>query len=142
MPQRGGDGTVHGIIAMNDTGSNILSLFHSDIQHLGNIQEYDGWAGVASVSCASGAINNYPMIDVEVQLVRDDNTAWSDWFEEAAMVQPDSPGQLRLSGCEIRDVLYLGTSPGNHSLPLLQLKVGLLRYFKFAPLCLSWAIIT
>lgn len=99
---------------MNDTGSDILSLFHSDMHYLGNIQGYVGWAGVVSVSCANGVINNDPMIDVEVQLVRDDNTAWSDWFEEAAIVQPDSPGLLRLSGCGIRDVLYLGTSPGNN----------------------------
>ena len=125
MPHKGGDGTVHGIIAMNDTGSDILSLFHSDIPHLGNIQGYSGWDGLVSVSCANSAINNYPKIEVEVQLVRDDNTAWSDWFEEVAMVQPDSPGLLRLSGCGIRNVLYLGTSPGNHSLPVATTKGGL-----------------
>jgi hypothetical protein len=34
MPHRGGDGTVCGIISMNDTGSDILSLFLSDLQLL------------------------------------------------------------------------------------------------------------
>ncbi len=125
MPHQGGDGTVHGIIAINDTGSDILSLFHSDMQHLGNIQGYSGWAGVVSVNCANGTTNNYPKIYVEVQLVRDDNTAWSDWFEEDAMVQPDSPGLFRLSGRGIRDVMYLGTSPGNHSLAVATTKGGL-----------------
>jgi len=62
---------------------------------------------------------------VEVQLVRDDNTAWSDWIREAAMVQPDTPGIWRLSGCGIRNVLYLGTSPGNHSLAVATTKGGL-----------------
>jgi len=44
-PAHGGDGTVSGIIAMNDTGSDILSLFDTDIPHLGNIQGYRGWLG-------------------------------------------------------------------------------------------------
>jgi hypothetical protein len=40
MPQFGGDGTVHGIIAMNDTGSDALTLFDTDLPLLGNIQAY------------------------------------------------------------------------------------------------------
>ena len=57
--------------------------------------------------------------------MRDDNTPWSDWIEEVAMVQPDGPNLLRLSGCGIREVLYLGTSPGNHSLAVATTKGGL-----------------
>ena|SRR5438045_8577502 len=125
MPHRGGDGTVHGIIAMNDTGSDILSLFHSDMQHLGNIQGYAGWQGVIGILCANGTINHYTKIEVEVQLVRDDNTPWSDWFREVAIVQPDSPGLSRLSGYGIRNALYLGTSPGNHSLAVATTNGGL-----------------
>ncbi|KAI9779342.1 MAG: hypothetical protein M1839_007450 [Geoglossum umbratile] len=41
-PHRGGDGTVHGIIAMNDTGSDILMLFDIDMFFLGNLQSYTG----------------------------------------------------------------------------------------------------
>ena len=37
-PALGGDGTVHGIIAMNDTGSDLLTLFNTDLALLGNIQ--------------------------------------------------------------------------------------------------------
>jgi len=125
MPHQGGDGTVHGIIAMNDTGSNILSLFHSDMQHLGNIQGYTGWQGFTGILCANGTINHYPTIEVEVQLVRDNNTPWSDWIRELAIVQPDSPGLSRLSGYGIRNALYLGTSPGNHSLAVAATKGGL-----------------
>jgi hypothetical protein len=125
MLHRGGDGTVHGIITMNDTGSDILSLFHSDMQHLGNIQGYTGWQGVIGIHCANGTINHYLKIEVEVQLVRDDNTPWSDWFREVAIVQPDSPGLSRLSGYGIRNALYMGTSPGNHSLAVATSKGGL-----------------
>jgi hypothetical protein len=125
MPHRGGDGTVHGIIAMNDTGSDILSLFHSDLQYLGDTQGYTGWRGVIQILCANGTISLYPKIKVEVQLVRDDNTPWSDWFREVAIVQPDGPGLSRLSGYGIRNALYLGTSPGNHSLAVATTKGGL-----------------
>ncbi len=125
IPSQGGDGTVHGIIAMNDTGSDILSLFQSDLQYLGNMQGYAGWLGVIPISYANGATQYYPRIKVEVQLVRDDNIPWSDWIRELAIIQPDSPGLSRLSGYEIRNVLYLGTSPGNHSLAVATTKGGL-----------------
>ena len=36
----GDDGTVHGIIAMSDTGSEALTLFTDDLLHLGgNVQD-------------------------------------------------------------------------------------------------------
>ncbi len=125
MPHRGGDGTVHGIIAMNDTGSDILSLFYSDLQYLGNTQGYTGWRGVIPISYGNGAIQYYVRIKVEVQLVRDNNTPWSDWFEEVAIVKPDSQGLSRLSGYRMREVLYLGTGPGSHSLAVATTKGGL-----------------
>jgi len=110
---------------MNDTGSDILSLFHSDLQYLGNIQGYGGWDGIVEIACANGTTNEYLKICVEVQLVRDDDTPWSDWIEEYAIVRPDSPGLSRLSGYGIRNAFYLGTSPGNHSLAVATTKGGL-----------------
>jgi len=110
---------------MNNTGSNRLTLFHSDLPYLGNIQEYTGWLGPIAVQCANGTIDLYSGILVEVMLVRDDNTPWSNWCEEYAIVKPNAPGLLRLSGCGIRKVFYLGTSPGNHSLAVATTKGGL-----------------
>jgi hypothetical protein len=111
---------------MNDTGSNILTLFHSDLQHLGggNVPGYRGWRGDIGIICANGTISIYPMIRVEVQMVRDDNTPWSDWIEEVAVVQPDQ-GLPRLSGSGIRNALYMGTGPGNHVLAVATSKSGL-----------------
>ncbi len=123
MPHRGGDGKVHGIIVMNVTGSDILSLFDSDLQYLKNTPKYTGWRGHIKILCANSTTNVYRKIKVEVQLVRDDNTSY--WFEEVAIVQPDGPGLSRLSGYGIRNALYLGTSPGNHSLAVATTKVGL-----------------
>ena len=70
-------------------------------------------------------INHYLKIEVEVQLVRDNDTTGSDWFREVAIVQPDSPGLSRLSGYGIRNALYLGTGLGNHSLAVATTKGGL-----------------
>jgi hypothetical protein len=109
-PQRGGDGTFHRITVMNDTGSNILSIFDTDMLHLGNAQGYAGWFGGVAVRNANGTVNRYPRIHVQVQLVRDDKSVWID---EWAMVKPSSPNVPRLSGLGIRDILYLGTAPGN-----------------------------
>ncbi|KAI9767226.1 MAG: hypothetical protein M1840_005826 [Geoglossum simile] len=129
MPEFGGDGTVFGIIAMNDTGSTILTLFDVDLLHLGDIQGYAGWVGPVEINYANGAIDVYPTIRVQVQLVRDDNSPWSEWINEEAIVRPTAPGIPRLSGLGIRDVLYIATAPGNHFLAVSTTKGGLASLF-------------
>jgi len=116
---------------MNDTESDIMSLFQSDLQRLGNRLGYLGWAGNVMVACANGTTNYRRSILLEVQMVRDDGTPWSDWIEEKAIVQPDGLGLPSLSGYGIRDALYLGTSPRNHVLAVSATKGGLLRCFKY-----------
>ena len=61
-PGLGGDGTVHGIIALNDTGSEILTLFNTDLPLLGNMQGYAGWQPTTSVVEASGTVTLFPTI--------------------------------------------------------------------------------
>lgn len=73
-PQQGGDGTIYGIIAMNDTGSDILTIFDTDIPLLGNMQAYFGWLGQTAVRNANGMMDACPKINVQVQLVRDDDS--------------------------------------------------------------------
>ena len=75
-PQQGGDGTVHRIIVINDTGASRLSLHNTDMQHLGNSQGYTGWQGYSTVRNASGTINRYRRLLVQIQLVRDDDSPW------------------------------------------------------------------
>ena len=111
-PIHGGDGTIYGIIAMNDTGSDLLTLFTIDLLQLGNIQGYVGWPGLTGVMDATGLITVYPMILVQVQLVRDDNTPWSDWIGEFAIVKQPVLNVPRLSGVEIRDILYISQGIG------------------------------
>jgi hypothetical protein len=111
---------------MNDTGSDILSLFDTDLQYLGNHQQYAGWLGHVAICYANGAIGIHRKIRVQVQLVKNNNSPWSDWIEEHAIVQPQRPGLTRLSGVKIRGALYIvGTAPDNHSLAVATTKSGL-----------------
>jgi len=61
-PAFGGDGTVHGIIAMNDTGSNYLTLFNTDLALFGNIHGYLGCVLPTAIIDASGTITLFPTI--------------------------------------------------------------------------------
>jgi hypothetical protein len=125
IPELGGDGTVWGIIAMNDTGSDTLTIFDVEMPHLGVYQGYAGWPGPVVIVGAGGVVGTFPSIAVQVQLVKDDNTPWSDWIDEDAIVRPVVPGVPRLSGSGIREALYLATGPGNHVLAASTTKGGL-----------------
>jgi hypothetical protein len=124
-PALGGDGTVLGIIAMNDTGSEILTLFDTDLPLLGNSQGYNGWIGPAAVVDATGTVTVFPTMFVQVRPVRDDNTPWGNWIDEEAIVKQPALGVSRLSGVGIRHHFYLGTAPGNHHLAVAATKGGL-----------------
>ncbi|KAI9766914.1 MAG: hypothetical protein M1840_006211 [Geoglossum simile] len=124
IPDLGGDGTVHGIIAMNDTGSDILTIFDADVPFLGNFQGYAGWDGIVTVGGAGGIVGVFPKLRVQVQLVGDDNLPWSDWINGEAIIRPVGPGIPRLSGYRIREGLYFATGPGNHTLAVSTTKAG------------------
>jgi hypothetical protein len=124
-PQRGGDGTIHPITTINDTGSSNMTLFDTDLALLGNSEDYDDWIGNVTVRDASGGKHTYQRLRVQVQLARDDNSPWSDWIKEHAVVKPASRGVPRLSGRGIRKALYMGTAPGNHVLAVATTKGGM-----------------
>ena len=54
---------------------------------LGNSQGYGGWIGDAAVRDASGTIHMYRRLRVQVQLVREDDSPWSDWISEYAVIR-------------------------------------------------------
>lgn len=126
IPEFGGDRTTHGIIAMNDTGSDLLTLFDDDFPFLGNTVGYSGWLGPVRILDANGNVPVFPQIRVQVQMVRDDNTPWGDWMEETAIVRVRNPNVSRLSGRGIRAHLYFATAPGNHTVAVATTKGGLM----------------
>jgi hypothetical protein len=105
VPMHGGDGTEHGIIAMNDTGSDILTLFTVELLQLGNMQQYTSWRAPRNVVDSNGNMTPFPTLPVQVRLVRNDNTSWGGWINEFALVKPVGP---RLTGTAsgIRHVLW------------------------------------
>jgi len=56
-PELGGDGTTYAITAMNDTGSDLLTLVDTDLLRLGSTLGYTGWLGSTGVKDASGKHN-------------------------------------------------------------------------------------
>ena len=121
IPALGGNGSTKGIVAMNDTGSDILTLYNDDFTHLGNPDGYLGWQAPVAVSDANGVLNFFPSIIVQVLISGD---GWSsDWIEELALVRHDHVP--RLSGAGVRGHLYFGTAPGNHYLAVATTKGGL-----------------
>jgi hypothetical protein len=94
---------------------------------LGNFQGYAGWIAVRD---ASGTINDYRRLHVQVQLVRDDNSPRSDRINEYAVIKPASQGVPRLSGYGIRKILYIGTAPGNHFLAVAATNGGMTSCFE------------
>jgi hypothetical protein len=110
---------------MNDTGSNIMTLFTTDLLQLGNMQGYTGWLTPLGVIDANGGRTVFRTILVEVQLVRDDNTPWGNWIVERAIVKQLGQNIPRLSGIGIRRALFIGTAPGNHALAVAATRGGL-----------------
>jgi hypothetical protein len=74
-------------------------------------------------------VNVYLKIYVQVRIVRDDNSPWSDWISEEAIVKPSGPGMPRLSGTRIRNALYFATTLGNNFLAVGTTKGGLTSLF-------------
>lgn len=99
IPELGGDGTFCGIIALNDTGSNVLTIFTTDFPHLGNTQRYNGGLlGHGRIRDANDAAIVLPRILVQVQLVENNGVPWTGWIVERAVVRTPDPFVPRLSG--------------------------------------------
>lgn len=125
----GGDDRVTiGITIGNDTGSNVLSLFSTDLDTLGcDYRNYNGMMGDIAVATANGVCIR-ARIMVEMQLLRADHSAFTSWFVESAVVIPTVLGQnqMRLSGNGMRQILFFATSPGNATLYVAEKKSGII----------------
>ncbi len=125
-PDLGGDGTRHGIHVVNDTGSDILSIFYADLQQLGNYQHYRGFLADALIGTANGSVERLHSLTVEVQFVASGTyVPWGSWFREQAVLRHLVPGVDRLSGLGMRNVYYFGTPPGNRHVAVSTSKTGL-----------------
>ena len=111
---------------MNDTGSDIQTIFPTDLAALQyNQLTYQGHLGVLPIGTANGVVLRRK-IAIEMQILKADGTTITPWFRETAVVAPLQPGiQYRLSGNAMRDHLYFATAPGNANLFVAEKKNGI-----------------
>ena len=110
---------------MNDTGSDIQTIFPTDLAALGYYQiAYQGHIGMQPITTANGAVSRM-MIEIEMQITKANGTAITPWFMEVAVITPVQPGQYRLSGSAMRDHLFFATAPRNANLFVAQKKSGI-----------------
>jgi hypothetical protein len=111
---------------MNDTGSNLQTVFPTDLAALRYNQfTYRGCLGVFPTSTASGVVYQERVV-IEMQIIKADGTTMTPWFRETAVVTPLQPGiNYRLSGSAMRNHLYFATAPGNVNLFVAEKKSGI-----------------
>jgi hypothetical protein len=81
LPRRGAtprDAAPSGGTPRDAVPSEILTLFDIDMLSLGNLQGYTGWFGQAGIYGTNEMIDVYLRIYVQIQMVKDDITPWSD----------------------------------------------------------------
>jgi hypothetical protein len=60
-----------------------------------------------------------------MQILSPEGETTAPWFIESAMVIPDPPEAVRLSGIIMRNHLYFATAPGNTTLSMPKKKNGI-----------------
>jgi len=115
----GGNPNVFTYISIaNDTGSNLQTVFTTDLANLQyNANTYGGNLPAIFVNTVGGLVLRQRII-LEVQLLKADGSAVSPWIQEVGVITPVQQGaqQYRLSGNAMRNFLYFGTAPGNAQL--------------------------
>lgn len=106
----------------NDTGSNVQTLFDTDLSALQCDQlGYNGFLGGASVELAFGSMQ-CDMALIELQIIDENGLQITPWFSETAIIKAEELGAVRLSGEAMRNYLYFATAPGNNRLYISQKK--------------------
>lgn len=123
---KGGDGTIHRISVVHDTGSTVMAILETDRDQLGNMQNYTGVLGNARVGNSSGVIEDFPHIWIQFRLLNEQQQPITErWFTESALVRPARPRVPRLSGSLIRNYFLFATPLGNDFVAVSTSKTGL-----------------
>lgn len=116
------DETRHDISCLNDTGSDLLTLFYTDLMRMGPYQQYRGYNGFVDLALADGQVETLMRVRVEIRFVRPSTLLlWGDWMQEKAILRMLAPEVERLSDALMRDRLFFGTPPpATTMLPLVR----------------------
>lgn len=123
----GDDNVVLRIGILNDTGSNLQTVFDNDLGSLGyNPQTYQGNICLVYIETANGIVARQGIV-IEMQLKKPSWEPASDWFIENGVIVPFGPNITRLPSPGVRSSLYFATAPGNQYLYALGRKMVLSR---------------
>lgn len=122
----GADGTCMRINMLNDTGSDRLIIFeHETFILRSTCVSYSPTIFLSAFVMANGNEEYLPCFDVEMQMEKEDGTPWGPWFVEPAVQRPYTNGMTRLSGMNMRQQFFMGTSPHNPNFSVATAKGGL-----------------
>ena len=127
--QYGGDPALTRLfLVCNDTGSDVLTVFRSDLAMLQFDPARHGGAlqGSQLLDTPIGFVPG-TFLEVEMQVLTSSLVELTPCFVEMAVIKADSMGAARLSGQRMRQYLFFGTAPGNDRLYVAQEKAGLIR---------------
>ena len=121
----GGNGTIRPVAVLNDTGSSVMTLFSYEAHQL-------GWqpalfpAQQIQIQSAYG-ISLQPCIRVLARVYDYNGSAITDWFGEWVVLRNYTGIEIRLSGANVRNHLYIGTAPRLPNVYMAQTKTHLAR---------------
>lgn len=123
LTTRGGDGTVFSIFVLHDTDSNTLSLYNTDIAHMGTSNNYGGWLHPAEIHTATGEIIE-PLLLVETRYVDENLVPRSPWFIEGVCIRQAELGIRFFVRIADEETFILWCSP-NGTLAIVSTKDGM-----------------
>ena len=132
----GGGGRILFGSMINDTGSNVLTLYPSEVRAMALPQNYTGWGEIVSIMTANGIIRRRKII-IQIRILSSDpyQTPLSDWINEEAIVTLDDGAMQfdRLSGGLMRSKLFFATAPGSDKLYVANNKTAIVRELPARP---------
>jgi len=124
-PQLGGNpNNVVRVRIANDSGSDIQTIFTSDLNNLNFNPNTYPHMGAVRIRTASGLVYR-SRIRIQIQILNANGGEVTAWFPELAVITPDQVGLSRLSGMAMRHELYFATPRGNASLHVAVKKNGI-----------------
>ena len=98
----------------NDTGSNLLTVFDTDLIALG-VSELTYWTveDPTTVHLAAGHSVLMRCLTMDIRVLDRNGEPMTPWFPERGVLVKREPGSIRLSGMNMRNELYFVTNRSN-----------------------------
>jgi hypothetical protein len=126
LPQHyGGQGPPMVVQALNDTGSDIMTLFYHEAINMGWQPNVFPSTPVQITSANGSAL--LESIEVLAQVCDYNGSPLTDWFPEPVVLRHSTGVEARLSGSNVRNQLYIGTAPRLQNLYVARTKTHLSR---------------